>query len=72
MLLLVEKYRDRIIVVAAWVLALSILTLVIAARTDSTVVEDIWLYLGRPLFVVSVFLLIGLNLSKISNKIMPR
>ena len=65
---LLNKYRDRILVVAAWTLVLATMTLVVSVRLNSAVMDDVWNYLGRPIFVICVFLLIALNLQKISKR----
>lgn len=64
----VDLHRNQILVLSAWALSLSVITLAFSVRFNSVPLENIWLFLGRPVFAVSFFLILALNLQKISKR----
>ncbi len=63
-----SEHRNQILAISVVVLGAMTGLLVLSINTDATVVDSLWNSLGRPLFVICVFLLIALNLQKISNR----
>jgi hypothetical protein len=69
---LLVKYRDRVLVVVIAALLLSLGSLALSVRTEHSGLDSLWSYVGRPILTISVFLIIALNLSKISRRPLGR